>query len=72
MAYLLVFINALSLPLHEFTNYIGDEHLSAAAMAFTLTAIVLGFFIPRIDKNRFVPAVLNFLLLICHTLLQKL
>jgi len=72
MAYLLIFISALLLPFHSVADYRGDEYLSGVAFGLILAAFILGFYVPRKDKYRFMPSALGFVILVVHSLLQKL
>ena len=57
--YLLVLINALLWPFHLWVDWRGDEYLTFAAFVCMVAALVLGFFVPRSDKNRFMPFALG-------------
>ena len=73
VSYALLLISALLLPLHALTkDYRGDEVLGTAGVLLMGVIFLLCWFIPRTDKNRFVPFVLSFFAVFGHMLLQKL
>jgi hypothetical protein len=72
MAYLLVGISALLIPLHWRADYRGDAYLATVALAATVAALAVGFYTPRTDRHRFLPFVLGFAVLVVHSLLQTL
>jgi hypothetical protein len=72
MAWLLVLISALLVPFHSRADYQGDEYLAAVALAAMLAALALGFCTPRSARHRFRPFEFGFVVLVIHSLLQKL
>ena len=71
-AYALVSISAVLLAFHSVADYQGDQYLSAVAFVLMLAAFILGFYVSRSDKRRFEPAMLGFVVLVIHMLLQTL
>jgi hypothetical protein len=69
MAYLLVGISALLIPLHWCANSQGDVYLGEVAFAAMAVTMVFGLYTPRSDAHRFLPFVLSFALLVVHGLL---
>jgi len=72
MAWLLVMISALLIPLHGCADYQGDAYLAGVALVAMLAALTLGWCTPRTDRRRFWPFALGFTVLAIHSLLQKL
>jgi hypothetical protein len=72
MAYLLVAISALLIPFHSRADYRGDEYLAGIAFACMIVALILGLFVPRSDRHRFMPFLLGFIVFMIHGLFQKL
>ena len=72
MAYMLVLISAGFWPFHFRADWRGDEYLSLLALVCMMAAFVLGYFVPRSDKKRFLPAVLGLFVLMIHWFSCKL
>lgn len=72
MAYLLVCISALLIPFHWRSDYQGDTYLSEVAAGAMVVAIALGYCAPKTERHRFRPFVIGFVVLVIHSLLQKL
>jgi len=72
MAWLLVVISALLVPLHSRSDYQGDEYICYVAAGAMLAALVLGFCVRKTDRERLLPFAFGLLLLVVHSLLCKL
>jgi hypothetical protein len=72
MAYLLVGISALLIPLHWRSDWQGDTYLSEVAAGATVAALALGFCSPKTDRHRFWPFAVGVAVLVIHSLLQKM
>ena len=71
MAYLLTGVSALLVPLHWWADWQGDGYLAGVAFLLMLAALILGFFVPKIDKDRFLPFALGVVVFILHGMLMK-
>lgn len=72
MAYLLVMLSALLTPIHWWVDFRGDGYLAMVTLACFLCSLFLGFFIPKTDKFRFLPASLGVVVFLTHSLLCKM
>jgi hypothetical protein len=72
MAFGFVFISALIWPLHFWADWKGDEYLTGVSFACMVAAFGFGYFVPRSDKLRFLPAALALLVMVVHFLSCKL
>jgi membrane protein YdbS with pleckstrin-like domain len=71
MAYLIVGIDFLLVPLHVAHSWAGfhiDELLLVVAVAAMLITLILGLFIPRKEKHRFLPFALGVVAYAAHAL----
>jgi hypothetical protein len=72
MAWILVLLSACLFPFQSRIDFRWDEYVLDVAFTCALGALILGFFIPRNEKNRFRAAGLAFFLFIFHGLLCRL
>jgi hypothetical protein len=72
VAYLLVAVSTLLLPFHLRSDGIADEYLASIAFVCMAVALLLGLFIPRTDRRRFLPFLLCFVVFLIHGFFQKL
>jgi len=72
MAFGFVLISVLFWPFHFRADWKGDEYLTDLAFACMVAAFGLGYFVPRSDKQRFLPAALALLVMVVHWLSCKL
>ena len=72
MAYLMVVINGLLLPLHARSDGWGDDYIMGVAFGCTIVSLILARFISRSERHRLLPFLLGIILLMVHGLFVKL